>query len=228
MSSVTDREEALLQQVLGNVGEHTRYTQHLELQLSDEGRKLAHALVFFLASITFGTIFYALVEPCSCSFGATAIAGCVDTNYDTCVKSGGSIKTFAESFYFSVITLTTVGFGDFTPLSHTGRWVGIFWMLLGVASTGNFISQLASFLFEHQRHERKLEQAVDNFMDKLDADRDGCLSRAEHHLYMLKKQGILTDAMYSSLERHFEELDVNLQHKVTIEQLSQGPELDQE
>jgi len=33
------------------------------------------------------------------------------------------IQTFGDAFYFSVVTLSTVGFGDITPLTVGGRWV---------------------------------------------------------------------------------------------------------
>ena len=38
----------------------------------------------------------------------------------------------------SVVTLTTVGFGDVTPSTATGTALGLVWMLLGVSAMGNF------------------------------------------------------------------------------------------
>lgn len=35
-------------------------------------------------------------------------------------------------FYFSVITLTTVGYGDFTPINPMGRLFSLIMMILGI------------------------------------------------------------------------------------------------
>ncbi|MCZ2201256.1 MAG: potassium channel family protein, partial [Cylindrospermopsis raciborskii PAMP2012] len=42
-------------------------------------------------------------------------------------------STFLDAFYFSVVTMTTVGFGDVTPVSEWGRLLTVFMILTGVA-----------------------------------------------------------------------------------------------
>ncbi|AUV83127.1 ion transporter [Salinigranum rubrum] len=42
------------------------------------------------------------------------------------------VSTFGDAFYFTVVTLTTVGFGDITPTTRAGRLVTIAAILAGV------------------------------------------------------------------------------------------------
>ena len=42
------------------------------------------------------------------------------------------VGTFGDAFYFSVVALTTVGFGDITPLSAAGKWVTVLMILSGM------------------------------------------------------------------------------------------------
>ena len=62
-----------------------------------------------------------------------------------------------DSLYFSVITLTTVGFGDFTPETDFGKIFTIIYVLSGIGIIFGFINTL--FLHRDQRTE-KIRQRV--------------------------------------------------------------------
>ena len=57
----------------------------------------------------------------------------------------GSFGTFLDAVYFAVVTMTTVGFGDITPVSEAGRGLTIAMILTGIAliptQVGNLIRQ---------------------------------------------------------------------------------------
>lgn len=47
-------------------------------------------------------------------------------------QPGTGIKTFTDSVYFAIITLTTVGYGDITPVTGFGRFITILIVLSGI------------------------------------------------------------------------------------------------
>ena len=47
--------------------------------------------------------------------------------------SPNEFRTFLDAFYFSVVTMTTVGFGDVTPVSDGGRLFTVLMILTGIA-----------------------------------------------------------------------------------------------
>jgi voltage-gated potassium channel len=55
-----------------------------------------------------------------------------------------SIHTLGESLWFSVVTVTTVGYGDYTPVTGYGRITAIFIMLVGLLTLAVVTAQVAS------------------------------------------------------------------------------------
>ena len=108
--------------------------------ISPELQGLIQASTILLAMIGFGTVFYGSYESCTCGYGKMNSAGyglVEGCKQNDCAATGGFVKTFVDSLYMSCITLTSVGFGDQTPLTQVGRFVSIFWMLGGVLAVGN-------------------------------------------------------------------------------------------
>jgi voltage-gated potassium channel len=53
--------------------------------------------------------------------------------------------TVGDAFWWGIVTLTTVGYGDIVPKTPTGRWAAVTIMLTGVAVLGLLAGSLASF-----------------------------------------------------------------------------------
>lgn len=58
--------------------------------------------------------------------------------------------TWLDSFYFSVITLTTIGYGDFSPQTGPGKIFTLFYILIGIGIILTFVNTV----FEHYNEQR--------------------------------------------------------------------------
>jgi voltage-gated potassium channel len=58
----------------------------------------------------------------------------------------GKILTGGDALWYAVVTLTTVGYGDFFPVTALGRITGVFIMFAGVGLIGVLASLLSSVL----------------------------------------------------------------------------------
>jgi len=67
----------------------------------------------------------------------------------------GEDKTLGQATYMSMITLSTVGFGAFTPETRGGMVFGAYWMLFGVGSLGALVSARVAFTSALIRFERE-------------------------------------------------------------------------
>ncbi len=68
-----------------------------------------------------------------------------------------------DSFYMTVITLSTVGFGEVRPLSEVGRLFAVFLILGGVATVGFAVSALGERIAEAPK--RRLEARIRRMKD---------------------------------------------------------------
>lgn len=66
-----------------------------------------------------------------------------------------SIHTFADALWWSVVTITTVGYGDMVPVTLAGRAIAVVLMLGGIAFFSGMTANLASFLIRGRDTEKK-------------------------------------------------------------------------
>lgn len=180
--------------------------------------ELVTSFFMFALFVALGTVFYATYESCSCSYGFTRIEGCVP---DKCPETGGRVKTWVDSFYMSLITLTTVGFGDHSPASAVGRAVGCLWMLLGVVACGNFVSAFGQMILTKDKERKRLERVSKGLFNKIDKNSDGTLSRIEFRTYALIKFGLVSEEDLDEIDQLFRAIDTDGSGQLTFAEIQE-------
>lgn len=61
---------------------------------------------------------------------------------------GANIETFGDAVWWAFVTLATVGYGDFYPVTAGGRIVAVLLMCAGIAVVGVVTATLASWVIE--------------------------------------------------------------------------------
>ncbi|MDQ6837670.1 MAG: ion transporter [Actinomycetota bacterium] len=89
-----------------------------------------------------------LVEQLGRAFvvGAAMVFVCSDIAYHAEKATNTEFKTYADSLWWAVVTICTVGYGDITPHTPTGRWAAVVLMITGIGIIGALAGSLASFL----------------------------------------------------------------------------------
>lgn len=71
-----------------------------------------------------------------------------------------SITTFGNALWWSVTTITTVGYGDEFPVTTTGRVIAVLLMIGGISLLGTITATLASWLVQRVAEEDTTSQAI--------------------------------------------------------------------
>jgi len=83
------------------------------------------------------------------------------------VNYPGEGKTWGQAIYMSIVTLSTVGFGAFTPVTEAGMIFGAFMMLFGSAALVNVIGEFATLMCNLNQYEQILAEKSTGIVDTL-------------------------------------------------------------
>jgi voltage-gated potassium channel len=76
-------------------------------------------------------------------------------------RSGpGHIKNFGDAVWWSVTTITTVGYGDFVPVTFIGRLIAVLLMVGGISVIGVITATVASWIIQRVAEEDAAKQAA--------------------------------------------------------------------
>ncbi|MFT4282779.1 potassium channel family protein [Microbacterium sp.] len=85
-------------------------------------------------------------------------------------SAGGTITSLGDALWWAVVTITTVGYGDFTPITVQGRVIAVGLMVGGIALIGVVTATLASWIVEKVSLENRSSAAATSA--QVDALRD--------------------------------------------------------
>ncbi len=89
------------------------------------------------------------------------------------VESGHNkaIQSVGDAFWWAIVTTTTVGYGDVSPVTPMGRVIAVVLMFVGIGFIGVFTATITSFFLgsdSASEQELALERRLDRIEEKLD------------------------------------------------------------
>ncbi len=77
--------------------------------------------------------------------------------------SNANIKTYHEAVWWAFVTITTVGYGDYYPVTTLGQSMAVILMFFGIGIIGVLSSYLATtFISRQERRKERIEGGKDN------------------------------------------------------------------
>ena len=106
--------------------------------------------------------------PKSVKISTILISVCIIIHWIACgwiifgdpVQNTDFLTTYNLALYWTVTTLTTIGYGDITPTSNIGRMFTMSIMLLGVGVYGIVIGTISKILVSASRHKEKMREKM--------------------------------------------------------------------
>lgn len=71
------------------------------------------------------------------------------------IATDSTIHSFWDSLWFSIVTLSTVGYGDFYPVSLSGRLIGLVFIIASVGIFSTIVGKVNEY-FSEKREKRKM------------------------------------------------------------------------
>ncbi len=90
------------------------------------------------------------------------------------IESGhpdSQINTLLDALWWTVATVTTVGYGDTLPVTDVGKIVGLFYMVFGISILGILLSTLGTRFYRRrfEKDENEFTITQKKFFDRMEA-----------------------------------------------------------
>ncbi|BFG25647.1 hypothetical protein CerSpe_119210 [Prunus speciosa] len=134
--------------------------------------------------------------------------------------------SWINSFYLSVTSVTTVGYGDFAFKTVGGRCFAIVWLLVSTLAVARAFLYLTELRIDkrNRRIAKWVLQKEVTMRDLIAADlnNDGCISKSEFVIYKLKEMGRVAENDILQICKQFDSLEHSNYDKITLVDLMEG------
>ncbi|MBN1153264.1 MAG: potassium channel family protein [Dehalococcoidia bacterium] len=79
--------------------------------------------------------------------------------------AGSQVRGISDALWWSLSTVTTVGYGDIVPMTPLGRIIGMVLMVVGIGVMATLISQVSATLVESRLARRRKPQCIESDVD---------------------------------------------------------------
>jgi voltage-gated potassium channel len=117
--------------------------------------------------------------------------------------------SFMDSLYFTFVTISTVGYGDITPVTEGGRGFAIFIILIGITSFLTILTSLAQTMIhqgQERLHRHRLNMLIGVFFTETGNELLRIFSRFDPHVNTVRRDMVITPEWtteeFNSLKRH--------------------------
>ncbi|XP_065878234.1 two-pore potassium channel 3-like [Euphorbia lathyris] len=146
-----------------------------------------------------------------------------------CIGIGVGVMHFVEklgwvdAFYLSVMSVTTVGYGDRAFNSLQGRIFASIWLLVSTLAVARAFLYLAEARVD-KRHRKMAKWVLGQTMTvseflAADIDQNGFVSKSEYVIYKLKEMGKVSEKDIVQISQKFDRIDTGNCGKITLADL---------
>ncbi len=96
--------------------------------------------------------------------------------------AGANITTASDALWYTIVTISTVGYGDRYPVTNEGRVIGSLIIVVGVAIFGTFTGYLANLFLTPRKEAARPPSSAD---EPVDVD--------ELHALMVRQQAAIDE-----------------------------------
>ncbi|KAL6006376.1 hypothetical protein ACLOJK_037327 [Asimina triloba] len=133
---------------------------------------------------------------------------------------------WVDSFYLSVTSVTTVGYGDYTFMTTRGRLFATVWLLVSTLAVARAFLYLAELRID-KRNRKVAKWVLQKKMTMADLvaadlDNDGTISKSEYVIYKLKEMGKIAEKDIVQICEQFDGLGSGNCEKITISDLMES------
>lgn len=127
--------------------------------------------------------------------------------------------SFLDALYFTVVTITTVGFGDISPATAAGKGFSIFIIIVGISSFLTILTNLTQWLVERSQaklHRHRINMLIGVFFTEVGNDLLRLFVKADPYVSTVREGLLMTTEWtapeFVELKRHLSGYHYNVDH----------------